>query len=316
LSYITAALTAPKVPGQNEWIQSLQTIGIMDHRMFPHVFLLSTAGMASGLSLGPEMPLVLTSGMVGSVIAIMCKQSIQRARVLNLTAASAAIGGFFGFPMAGALFVMELPHRMGLEYYEALSHATLGSIVAVIVNRMISGDEIKGMFKYPFLEETLPTKIFWCVIIYGIVGSLVGVIYAKGLLWLKHWVHEWFHAPHNHHHDDDSQGYRYSHINHGDAYQLENSFQEYLGQDVKKNENCCTWVQRGVKHFFGIEHEPTRAAVAGILVGILVGLNCMLLPHNLFWGEAQLQVSLQIILLLLDVFFDKYKIYVDIIFCY
>ena len=65
--------------------------------MFPHVFLLSTAGMASGLSLGPEMPLVLTSGMVGSVIAIMCKQSIQRARVLNLTAASAAIGGFFGF---------------------------------------------------------------------------------------------------------------------------------------------------------------------------------------------------------------------------
>jgi Chloride channel protein EriC len=39
----------------------------------------------------------------------------------------------------------------------------------------------------------------------------------------------------------------------------------------------------------GISHEPTRAAVAGVLVGISVGLICMFLPHQLFWGEAQLQ---------------------------
>jgi hypothetical protein len=278
LSYITAKITNPKVPGQNEWIESLHRVGIMDHTMFFPIIVLSTAGMASGLSLGPEMPLVLTAGMVGSIVGLKFKQTILSARVMNLTAASAAIAGFFGFPMAGALFVLELPHRMGLQYFEALTPATLASIVSVIVNRLISGGEVKGMFKYPFLNETLPNDIFWVVIIYGIVGSVVGVVYAKGLLFLKHWVHDWFHAPHDHHHDQ-KDGIIYSKLD------------GHYSISLKEKESCCTWLHKGIQRFFGIEHEPTRAAVAGTLVGLLVGLNCMLLPHNLFWGEAQLQVS-------------------------
>ena len=65
-------------------------------------------GMWSGLSLGPELPLVVTAGMVGSWLGLVTKQSMLQARVLNMTAASAAVGGFFGFPMAGALFVLEM----------------------------------------------------------------------------------------------------------------------------------------------------------------------------------------------------------------
>ena len=53
--------------------------------------------------------------------------------------------------MAGALFAMEIPHRMGLQYFEALSPATIASIVAVIFNRIVSGNEVKGYFNYPFL---------------------------------------------------------------------------------------------------------------------------------------------------------------------
>lgn len=178
--------------------------------------------------------------------------------------------------MAGALFVLELPHRMGLQYFEALTPATLASIVSVCVNRFISGGEVKGMFKYPFLNETLPNDIYWVVIMYGFVGSIIGVIYAKGLLFLKHWVHDWFHAPHDDHHNHKD----------GIAYSKLDGHYSFL----KERESCCTWLQKGIQRFFGIEHEPTRAAVAGTLVGLIVGLNCMLLPHNLFWGEAQLQV--------------------------
>lgn len=46
--------------------------------------------------------------MFGSFLGKILKQSILQARVLNLTAAGAAVGGFFGFPMAGALFVLEM----------------------------------------------------------------------------------------------------------------------------------------------------------------------------------------------------------------
>ena len=40
----------------------------------------------------------------------------------NPTNAHPAVGGFFGFPMAGALFVLEIPHRMGLQYFESHAH--------------------------------------------------------------------------------------------------------------------------------------------------------------------------------------------------
>jgi H+/Cl- antiporter ClcA len=106
--------------------------------MFFQVVIFSTLGMMSGLSLGPEMPLVLASSMVGSKIALMTKQSVLSARVINLTACAAAIGGFFGFPMAGALFVLELPHRMGLQYFEALSPAVISSIISSCVYFAVS----------------------------------------------------------------------------------------------------------------------------------------------------------------------------------
>jgi hypothetical protein len=95
LSYIFAALPAP-IPGQNEWIHNLHCRGIQESDTFVPLFILATAGMASGLSLGPELPLILTAGMIGSWLGVIFKQSMLQARVLNLTSASAAIGGFFG----------------------------------------------------------------------------------------------------------------------------------------------------------------------------------------------------------------------------
>ena len=105
VSYCFAVLPN-KIPDQNDWINNVHNRGVQDYRTFWLLLILSTAGMASGLSLGPELPLVLTAGMAGSWLGISCKQSVLQARVMNLTAASAAVGGFFGFPMAGALFVL------------------------------------------------------------------------------------------------------------------------------------------------------------------------------------------------------------------
>jgi len=153
----------------------------MDHARFFPVVILSTLGMASGLSLGPEMPLILSSSMVGSWLALKTNQSVLSARVINLVAASAAIGGFFGFPMAGALFVLELPHRMGLQYFEALSPCVIASIVSVITNRLVTKKHVEGYFDYPFLAETLPSDVFYTAIIYGMVGTLVGVSECKFL---------------------------------------------------------------------------------------------------------------------------------------
>jgi hypothetical protein len=153
--------------------------------------------MASGMSLGPELPLVITGGMVGSMLGVMCRQSMLQARVMNLTAASGAIAGFFGFPMAGAMFVLEVPHRMGLQYFEALSPSTMSSILAVLVNRMIVKNDVTGYFNYPFLTTTLPSHIFTTAVIYEVLGSGLGVTYAECVVNVERFVHNLFH---DHHH--------------------------------------------------------------------------------------------------------------------
>lgn len=100
LSYVFCVLPN-KIPDQNDWIQNLHSRGVQDCRTFGLLFILSTMGMWSGLSLGPELPLVLTGGMVGSWLGITTRQTMLQARVLNLTAAGAAVAAFFGFPLAG-----------------------------------------------------------------------------------------------------------------------------------------------------------------------------------------------------------------------
>jgi len=244
--------------------------------------------MMSGLSLGPELPLVLLSGMAGSWLATLTHQSVLSARVMVLTAGSAAVGGFFGFPMAGALFVLEIPHRMGLQYFEALSPATMSSIISVIFNRMVTGNDVKGYFDYPFLAASLKSHIFYIAVFYGAVGAFVGIVYVKGLLYFKNWTHNWFHASHEAHPPAAA------HTTATEAAQSHSETLPLVGGDhvhEVKSEDKTNFILGIISRISSasISHEPTRATVVGVLAGIVVGTVCMFLPHNLFWGEAQLQ---------------------------
>jgi H+/Cl- antiporter ClcA len=292
LSYIFVILPVP-IPDQNEWINNIHSRGVQDYRTFWTLFFLSTAGMLSGLSLGPELPLVLTAGMLGSRLGLICKQSMLQARVMNLTAASAAVGGFFGFPMAGALFVLEIPHRMGLQYFEALSPATIASIVAVLCNRMVTGNEVTGYYSYPFLTASLPSEIFTSAVFYGFFGAAVGIIYAKGVVVLKTLVHDLFHATHD---DHDDASVEPAHSVGADVGDLSEVI-PLVGKNKAGKANAAAskspnpGVMTSLRKYLCcvIPSEPNRAAVAGTLAGAIVGIIGIYVPHSMFWGEAQLQ---------------------------
>lgn len=283
MSYINVILPTT-VPGQNEWIQDTHNQGVMDASAFWHLFFMSTAAMASGLSLGPELPLVLLGGMYGSWLGVLTKQSVLQARVMNLTAGSAIVSGFFGFPMAGGLFILELPHRMGLQYFEALTPATVSSIVAVITNRMVNGNDVTGYYHYPFMTLSLPSRIFVSAIVYGAFGSLVGVLYGKGVTWLKHDFHELFHHHETHSVADDVAKSVDTPMAGGEETPLVGGPKVKSGTTSSDFFGCCR-----KKWQFTIPHEPTRAAVVGTICGTLVGITGLYLPHIMFWGEAQLQ---------------------------
>mmetsp|Transcript_3413 Transcript_3413/g.4044 ORF Transcript_3413/g.4044 Transcript_3413/m.4044 type:complete len:1163 (-) Transcript_3413:71-3559(-) len=279
LAYVVKSLPTP-IPTQDDWIHSLHSNGIQDSDTFIPTFIISTIGMASGLSLGPELPLILTAGMIGSCLGRLCRQSLLQARVMNLTAASAAIGGMFGLPLAGGIFVMELPHRMGLQYFEALSPATIASIVAVLINRIVINNDVTGMFQYPFLSTSLPSYIFKDAIIFGLFGGALGMFYTFSVKKVKKYVHYL--------RDGCSISSTASSTNstehHDESTQTINSFSQKLAKMDRINP-CPSFTMF-------ISHAPTRAALTSTIAGIVVGTIGMFLPHVMFWGEAQLQTMI------------------------
>jgi len=241
--------------------------------------------MTSGLSLGPELPLILTAGMIGSWLGRVCRQSLLQARVMNLTAASAAIGGMFGFPLAGGIFVMELPHRMGLQYFEALSPATIASIVAVLINRIVINNDVTGMFQYPFLSESLPSYIFKDAIVYGLFGGALGMFYTFNVKIIKKFVRHLLDCCDNAPVSDDNTDID-NIEDFGESIPFVNTFKS-SEMTANKNRN------KVFSPFAGLlPHTPTRAALTSTFAGIAVGITGIFLPHVMFWGEAQLQTMI------------------------
>ncbi len=283
LAYISNSLPTP-IPTQDDWIHTLHSNGIQESDTFLQTFLISTIGMTSGLSLGPELPLILTAGMIGSGLGRACRQSLLQARVMNLTAASAAIGGMFGFPLAGGIFVMELPHRMGLQYFEALSPATIASIVAVLINRIVINDDVTGMFRYPFLSESLPSYIFKDAIVYGIFGGALGIFYTYNVKKIKKFTHHLLDCcgpPPIVDNVDRENNIR------GPGEPISSKSFIIAEKKAPKRKRRSTSVFAGM-----IPHTPTRAALTSSLAGIAVGITGIFLPHIMFWGEAQLQTMI------------------------
>jgi H+/Cl- antiporter ClcA len=182
---------------------------------------------------------------------------------------------------------------MGLQYFEALSPGTIASIVAVLTNRLVVGNDVTGYFRYPFLTATLPSSIFWCAVIYGFYGCLIGTWYTHGTKKLKMFVHDWFHVPHD---DDDHGGHDVStselasHLDVDDQAVDEKLPLMSNGNGKVHAKQEIGALGRMKKYLcLVIPDEPKRASVAGTLAGALVGVIGMFVPHIMFWGEAQLQ---------------------------
>jgi H+/Cl- antiporter ClcA len=176
---------------------------------------------------------------------------------------------------------------MGLQYFEALSPATISSIVAVLVNRIATGNDVTGYFSYPFLSSSLPSAIFTSAIVYGVYGAVVGTFYVWLCKLLKDWVHNLFTnaIP-----DTDADGGRLPTYNSEDFGSAE---ADPLISSTKRASHFRKTVKFAnfIKRYFCIviPNERIRTAVAGAIAGCLVGIIGIFVPHVMFWGEAQLQ---------------------------
>ncbi|MBW4694994.1 MAG: chloride channel protein [Lyngbya sp. HA4199-MV5] len=151
--------------------------GRIEVKQTPAMIVASLFSITAGGSAGPEAPLVQILGSFGGWLGGKLRLTLVNTRVLTFCGMSAALGAFFGAPLGGALFALELPHRRGLEYYEALIPAVLSAILSFFVFRFNTGLTIGGMYHFAAVPELALINLLQGLLL-GIAGAAVAVTFV------------------------------------------------------------------------------------------------------------------------------------------
>jgi H+/Cl- antiporter ClcA len=151
--------------------------GRIEIKQTPAMIVASLFSITAGGSAGPEAPLVQIIGSFGSWLGLKLKLQLVDLRVLTFCGMSAALGAFFGAPLGGALFALEIPHRRGLEYYEALVPAVLSAILSFFVFCLNTGLTIGGMYHFPAVTALTMTDLYLGALL-GAVGAATALLFV------------------------------------------------------------------------------------------------------------------------------------------
>ncbi|MDY6936554.1 MAG: chloride channel protein [Cyanobacteriota bacterium] len=170
-------------------IEKVHDPGSMDTRQTPGMIVTSLISITAGGSAGPEAPLVQINGSLGSWLGSKLNLGLRSVRILTFCGMSAALGAFFGAPIGGALFALEIPHRRGLEYYEAIVPAIVAGIFSFSVFRFGTGLDVGGIYRFDRFT-TLPA-LSWTNLLQGVILGLAGGVAATLFVYIFRWTKAW-----------------------------------------------------------------------------------------------------------------------------
>ena len=133
--------------------------------------------ISAGGAMGPEAPLVQTTGALGAWLAIRFRLHRDEIRVLTITGMAAGFTVLFGAPLGSAVFALEILHRRGMEYYEALMPAVLGSLVGYALYVVLTGVGVEPVWRFPALGHLEPVDIAWGLAC-GVAGAMVAILFT------------------------------------------------------------------------------------------------------------------------------------------
>mmetsp|Transcript_27438 Transcript_27438/g.39284 ORF Transcript_27438/g.39284 Transcript_27438/m.39284 type:complete len:551 (+) Transcript_27438:128-1780(+) len=141
----------------------------------------SQFSILGGASLGPEAPLVAICAAVGGFISrhIFKTQQRNSVRKHTLMGMASALSAFFGCPLGGGLFALEVNNRLGMEYYEHAVEVIFCGVVGLTVFRGLSGLPIGPIYD---LQPTLPQSDAFTVV----CGALIGLLGASLAVCFSH----------------------------------------------------------------------------------------------------------------------------------
>ena len=136
----------------------------------------SLLGLVGGQSAGPEGVLTQVCGSMGTWLSQWFDKP-RFVRVLTLAGMGAGFGAFLRSPVGGAVLWLEMLHRRGIEYYEAMVPTILCSFVAYMVMTGVLGLDLVPMWHYPAFTPEAWSQLLAAVGV-GICCAGVAFVYA------------------------------------------------------------------------------------------------------------------------------------------
>jgi H+/Cl- antiporter ClcA len=130
--------------------------------------------LKAGGSLGPEAPLVAICGALGGFVSrrIFRQSSTNVVRKHTFMGMAGALAAFFGVPLGGSLFALEVCSRFGVEYFEHLIESIFCGEICLMVFRTLSGLPIKPIWN---LTSVMNPRVMECEPVHVLMGAFIGL---------------------------------------------------------------------------------------------------------------------------------------------
>lgn len=156
---------------------TIQCVHEQGYKATHHIVPMIAASMftiLAGASLGPEAPLVAicaaTAGFVSrSIFHQKNKNVIRKHTFMGM---AGALSAFFGVPLGGSIFALEVTSRFGIEYFEHLMEAILAGEICVAVFRSLTGLPLGSIWRIT------PTRLVQAEPYMILLGGGIGLLGA------------------------------------------------------------------------------------------------------------------------------------------
>ncbi len=101
-------------------------------------------------------------------------------RIVTIAGMAAALAVLFGAPLGAAVFALELPHRRGMEYSEAILPACIGSTVGWAVEAVMRSHGWQPVWTFGVVDHLGASAVVWGALA-GVVGAAIGVAFTYGV---------------------------------------------------------------------------------------------------------------------------------------
>ncbi|HPX72588.1 MAG TPA: chloride channel protein [Methanoregulaceae archaeon] len=140
------------------------------------LFFRGLVSLVCGAPLGPEAPLTVSSGAVGTLVAEKARMPPPLVTLSSLSAFSGFFGAFLTSPFGGALILIEITLEKGRMTWKAILPSIVAATAGFAVYFLLTNSFLGGMFTLPVYEEFRNIDLLYAIFL-GLIGGACGIFF-------------------------------------------------------------------------------------------------------------------------------------------